>query len=141
MPVAMTGFSFTLKDLKELLPMTDNVWVAKDPDEWSSPGGIIIPGASQEYKRRGWCLVRGGGFTTNDGVVQRHPFKPGDYLICDRQFTRQDETEDNLTTDKNGAEVTMIIRGEEIAGFQSAELKPPPPWVKKLIKRFKACDE
>ena len=140
MPVTTTGYSFTLAGLKELMPYSHNVWIAKDPDEWISPGGIIIPGAHQEFKRRGWCIVRGGGFTTKDGVVQRHPFKPGAYLICDRAFTRPDEKEDNLTEDNDGAEVTMIIRGDEIQAVKIANFKPPPAWVKKLIKRFKDCD-
>ncbi len=151
--LTVTGHGFTLENITNLLPMTDNVWIAKDPNEWVSPGGIIIPDAHQDYKRRGWCIVRGGGFTTEDGVVQRHPFKPGDYLICDRHFQRPDETEDELTHENEGKEVTCIIRGDEVCAFVApkfrpygeskieVEYKPPPPWVKKLIKRFSKDDE
>jgi len=140
MPVTRTGYSFDVETLKGLWPRGDNVWIAKDPNEWCSPGGIIIPDAHQEFKRRGWCIVRGGGFTTNDGVVQRWPFKPGDYLICDRHFVRPDEKEDNLTESEDGSEVTMIIRGDEPIAWVPAELMPAPEWVKKLIDEFRECD-
>ncbi len=55
----------SINDIRAIYPNGDNVFIAKDPNEPTSPGGIIIPDKHQVYKRRGWCLVPGGGEVRN----------------------------------------------------------------------------
>lgn len=125
-----------LEGIKALWPRGDNVWMAKERDESVTEGGIIIPDAHQEYRRRGWCIVPGGGCYTKDGVLHEPPYKPGDYLICDRHFVRPDEREDEITRESNGAEITVLVRGDEVTAFVPGKKKPAPEWARKIIERF-----
>ncbi len=83
----------------KLLPYGDSVAIIKDADESVSAGGILIPGAHQEYKRRGWVLAVGGGCRTKNGGVVLPPYEPGDYLFADRNFVRPNEDEDEIFHD------------------------------------------
>lgn len=104
----MTRISILESKWKKIYPYSDNVLVIKDEDECISAGGIVIPDAAQQYKRRGWVLAVGGGVRTN-GKLHLPPYKPGDYLIADRPFSRPDETEDELFQDPS----ILMIRGDE----------------------------
>jgi co-chaperonin GroES (HSP10) len=98
---------------RQICPYGNAVLIIKDQDEGVSAGGIVIPDAHREYKRRGWVLAVGGGCRTKDGRVHLPPYKPGDYIFADRAFKRPDETEDELFHDPT----ILLIRGDEPYAF------------------------
>jgi len=127
----------SLKDFKFLYPRGDLAYILKEDDEAESRGGILIPELHQEYRRRGWCLVPGGGTKFGDEVVPNQ-FQCGDYLVCDRHFSRPDEREDEITREEIDGRmvVTCIIRGDEVLAFIPAKQRPAPEWARKIIERF-----
>ena len=133
-----------LIELSEIHPLGFNVILAKDDDEWVSPGGILIPGAHQEYKRRGWIIVVGEGLQCGEEIV-KPPYKPGDYVYCDRPFLRPDERESEIGEHRGHPAILVI--GREVEAFVSpgvvtkscaftVEYKSPPQWARELINHF-----
>ena len=123
-------------EFSALYPMGTNVLVAKDPDQGQSPGGIIIPEANREYRRRGWCLAPGPGVMVKSGAIVPPQYKPGDYLVFDRHFIRPDDREDEVW--RNGDKVVALVKGEEVVAFWPAEDRPAPGWVRDLMGQIKA---
>lgn len=103
------GETLLESEISQFLPLGDNVAIIKDEDEGTSGGGIVIPDAHREYKRRGWVLAMGGGYRLEDGTYERLPYRVGDYLVCDRAFNRPDEREDELFS----SPCILLIRGDE----------------------------
>jgi len=100
-------------DISWISPVGNNVFIIKDEDDSRSQGGVIIPEAHREYKRRGWVLSIGGGLRLKDGFIQRMPYDVGDYLIADRPFVRMHEDEDEVFSDP----AILLIRGDEPVAF------------------------
>jgi len=123
-------------DFTEIAPVGNNVFIIKDEDEGRSQGGIVIPEAHREYKRRGWVLSIGGGFRLKDGSIQRMPYGVGDYLIADRPFVRIHEDEDEVFSDPailliKGNEPVAFVRSKDCVGSQRLPDKYLP-----ILKKF-----
>jgi co-chaperonin GroES (HSP10) len=105
--------SITESKWKKVLPVGDSVLIIKEEDEGVSAGGVIIPEAHREYRRRGWVLAVGGGYRARDGSAIRMPYSPGDYIFADREYVRKDESEDEIFSDPS----IILIRGNEPVAF------------------------
>jgi chaperonin GroES len=88
-------------------PLGDRVVVKQREAQTKSPGGIILPEASQEKPLEGEVLAVGPGFAREDGTVTPPQVKVGEVVL----FGKYSGTEHNIE-----GETFKILREGEILG-------------------------
>ena len=65
----------------QIKPLFDRIVVTRSEGESVSPGGILLPDASQEKRQEGTVVSVGTGLATEDGVIVPLELKGGERVL------------------------------------------------------------
>ncbi len=110
-------------------PLGDRILVKPDPEEETTPGGIVLPDTAQEKPQKGTVVAVGEGALTEDGTRLPIEVKVGDRVI----YSKYGGTEV-----RDGDEEYVILREDDIYAIEVTEAKPAKKTAAKKKAKKKA---